>query len=102
MVHYLNAGMETNPARRAVEAEWMAGFDDGFARRHGPALRAIADRLGLDYFGLDCAELPDGRLLVFELDVAMIVHDMDSETLFPYKKPAMRKLFAGFLAALSG
>lgn len=102
MVHYLNAGMETNPARRRLEAEWMDGFDTGFARRHGTALRAISDRLGLDYFGLDCAELPDGRLLVFELDVAMIVHDMDSETLFPYKKPAMRKLFAGFLAALSG
>ncbi len=102
MVHYLNAEMETNPGRRAVEAAWMADFDTGFARRHGPALKAVADRMGLDYFGLDCAELPDGRLLVFELDVAMIVHDMDSETLFPYKKPVMRKLFAAFVAALKG
>lgn len=102
MVHYLNAGMETNPARRAVEAAWMAAFDAAFATRHGAAMRAIADKLGLDYFGLDCAELPDGRLLVFELDVAMIVHDMDSENLFPYKKPAMRKLFAAFVAALAG
>jgi glutathione synthase/RimK-type ligase-like ATP-grasp enzyme len=102
MVHYLNAEMETNANRRAVEAAWMADFDTGFAARHGPSLRAISDRLGLDYFGLDCAELPDGRLLVFELDVAMIVHDMDSESLFPYKKPAMRKLFAAFVAALKG
>lgn len=102
MVHYLNAEMETNASRRATEAAWMADFDAGFARRHGPALRVMAERLGLDYFGLDCAELPDGRLLVFELDVAMIVHDMDSESLFPYKKPAMKKLFAAFLAALAG
>ncbi len=102
MVHYLNAEMETSPTRRTIEAEWMGGFDDGFARRHGAALRAISERLGLDYFGLDCAELADGRLLVFELDVAMIVHDMDSETLFPYKKPAMKKLFAAFVAALRG
>ena len=101
MVHYLNAEMETNPARREIEAGWMAGFDAGFARRHGPALRAISKRLGLDYFGLDCAEMADGRLLVFELDVAMIVHDMDSEALFPYKKPAMKKLFAAFVAALA-
>lgn len=100
MVHYLNAEMETNPARRQIEADWMAGFDAGFARRHGPALRAISERLGLDYFGLDCAEMADGRLLVFELDVAMIVHDMDCEALFPYKKPAMKKLFAAFVAAL--
>ncbi len=102
MVHYLNAAMETNPGRRATEAAWMADFEAGFVRRHGPAMRAIAEKLGLDYFGLDCAELPDGRLLVFELDVAMIVHDMDSESLFPYKKPAMRRLFAAFVAALAG
>jgi glutathione synthase/RimK-type ligase-like ATP-grasp enzyme len=102
MVHYLNAGMEGNPDRRAVEAAWMADFDAGFATRHGPAMKAIADKLGLDYFGLDCAEMPDGQLLVFELDVAMIVHDMDSESLFPYKKPVMRKLFAAFVAALAG
>ena len=101
MVHYLNAEMETNPARRAQEAEWMATFDAGFARRHARALGDLAQRLGLDYFGLDCAELPDGRLLVFELDVAMIVHDLDSVTLFAYKKPGMQKLFAAFIAALS-
>jgi hypothetical protein len=30
----------------------------------------------------------------------MIVHDMDSEKVFPYKKPAMRKLFRAFQQAL--
>jgi hypothetical protein len=45
--------------------------------------------------------MPDGRLLVFEADVAMIVHDMDSELVFPYKKPAMRKLFRAFHDALA-
>ena len=100
MVHYLNAEMETNADRRLAEATWMASFDAGFATRHAKAFAALAKAAGLDYFGIDCAELPDGRLLVFELDVAMIVHDMDSETLFPYKKPVMRKLFAAFVAAL--
>ena len=98
MVHYLNAAMETNSDRRAAEAAWMEEFDQGFAKRHGATLQALAVRMGLDYFGIDCAEMPDGRLLVFELDVAMIVHDMDCATLFPYKKPAMRKLFDAFVA----
>ncbi|GLS85976.1 hypothetical protein GCM10010873_09500 [Cypionkella aquatica] len=100
MVHYLNADMANQPARRADEAAWMAQFDQDFAQRHAQAFTALYHRIGLDYFGLDCAELPDGRLLVFELDVAMIVHDMDCPQIFPYKQPAMRKLFAGFLAAL--
>lgn len=100
MVHYLNADMTQNSDRRAAEAEWMARFDQDFAQRHAQAFAALHRIIGLDYFGIDCAEMPDGRLLVFEVDVAMIVHDMDDATIFPYKKPVMQKLFAGFLAAI--
>lgn len=98
MVHYLNADMQAHPGRRRAEAAWMADFDSGFARRHARAFAALHRIFGLDYFGIDCAEAPDGRLLVFEVDTAMIVHDMDDADLFAYKKPAMRRLFAAFLA----
>jgi glutathione synthase/RimK-type ligase-like ATP-grasp enzyme len=100
MVHYLNADMSQNPDRRAAESDWMARFDQDFARRHAQAVAALHRIIGLEYFGIDCAEMPDGRLLIFEVDVAMIVHDMDDATIFPYKKPVMQKLFAGFLAAI--
>ncbi|MBZ9797678.1 RimK family alpha-L-glutamate ligase [Mesorhizobium sp. ES1-4] len=100
MVHYLNAGMTQHEDRRAEEASWMANFDSDFAVRHARAFDALHRRLGLDYFAIDCAELADGRLLVFEADVAMIVHSMDLESIFPYKKNAMRKLFAAFEGAL--
>ncbi len=98
MVHYLNANMDKHEDRRMEEAMWMAGFDTSFAQRHARALAAIQRQLGLDYYALDCAEAPDGRLLVFEVDTAMIIHDMDDKALYPYKSPAMRKLFDGFLA----
>ncbi len=101
MVHYLNAEMDKHEERRIEEAMWMVGFETTFARRHAKAIDAIQARLGLDYYALDCAEAPDGRLLVFEVDTAMIIHDMDSAALFPYKKPAMRKLFDGFLETLA-
>ena len=100
MVHYLNADMG-EAAHRAEEARTMATFDDGFAMRHREAFEALAATFGLDYFGIDCAETLDGRLVVFEADVAMIVHAMDSAELYPYKKPAMAKLFAGFIAGLA-
>jgi uncharacterized Rmd1/YagE family protein len=58
-------------------------------------------RIGLDYFAIDAAETPDGRLLLFEADVAMIVHAMDEPDLFPYKGPQMKKLFAAFQALLA-
>jgi len=98
MVHYLNADMLDNPVNRLEEAQFMATFDDSFAPRHAAAFAALHQRLGLDYFGIDSAELPDGRLLVFEVDVAMIVHDMDPPDLFPYKKPQMKKVFDAFQA----
>ncbi len=78
----------------------MHGFDDDFARRHAGALSAIAERIGLDYFAIDCAETRDGRLLLFEADIAMIVHAMDPADIFPYKGPQMRKLFDAFAAML--
>ena len=101
MVHYLSAGMTEDPARRAEEAAWMEGFDADFAARHAEAFAALHRRIGLDYFGIDCGELADGRLLLFEADVAMIVHDLDPEDLFPYKKPAMHRLFAAFQAEIA-
>jgi hypothetical protein len=96
MVHYLNAGMTDSADKRAEEARAMATFDDGFVRRHDAAFQALHDRLGFDYYSIDCGETRDGRLLVFEADAAAIVHLMDPADMFPYKQPQMRKVFAAF------
>jgi hypothetical protein len=78
----------------------MAGFDRDFALRHAEALAAIHATFGLDYLGIDCAETADGRLLIFEVDPAMVVHDMDPIDRYPYKPAAMRRIFAAFRALL--
>jgi hypothetical protein len=96
MIHYANAGMAHSAEKRAEEAQVMEAFDKDFARRHATAFRAIADRIRLDYFCVDCGETPDGRLLVFEADNSMVVHAMDPVDLYPYKLPQMQKLFAAF------
>ncbi|MDE3154166.1 MAG: RimK family alpha-L-glutamate ligase [Acidobacteriota bacterium] len=102
MIHYLNAGMAESAAKRAEEAAIMETFDEGFGRRHAAAFRAIHERLGVEYLGIDCAETPDGRLLVFEADNCMVMHAMDPVDLFPYKPPQMRKLFGAFRTMLAG
>ena len=96
MLHYLNAGMAESAAKRAEEAALMAAFDIGFAARHRKALADLAALAGLDYFAVDCAETREGNLLVFETDTAMIVHDMDSPALYPYKHPQMTRIFKAF------
>jgi glutathione synthase/RimK-type ligase-like ATP-grasp enzyme len=100
MVHYLNAGMDDSADKRAEEAREMASFDAGFAVRHAAALADIDARIGLPYLGIDCAETRDGRLLIFEVDNAMVVHAMDDPVRYGYKGPVMQKVFDAFAGML--
>lgn len=99
MIHYLNAGMYEDAAKRAQEGAWMEDFA-AFAARHRGALAAIHQRSGLDYLCVDCAETREGELLVFEIDHAMVVHAMDPAELFPYKQVHMAKAKAAMRAYL--
>lgn len=102
MIHYVNAGMYEDAAKRSEELRFMEGFDT-FVQRHGAALQTVYERFGLDYVCIDCAETRGGELLIFEIDHIMVVHAMDSETLFPFKQVHMRKFqqaFEGFLYQL--
>lgn len=63
-------------------------------------LSAIAERVGLDYFGLDFGVLQGGSLLLFEVETAMIVHDRDPEDVFPYKKACIARIRHAFEAMI--
>ncbi len=91
MIHYVNAGMYEDAAKRAEEAVFLNHFAE-FVQRHRVALDTIYQRTGLDYLGIDCAETKDGQFLVFEIDPAMVIHAMDDEVLFPNKQFHMRKV----------
>ncbi len=72
LVHYWRVGM----------ADWMRGEEDAFLADHRSvfdttaqaALAAVAARLDLDFAGIDCAVLQDGRVLLFEANATMLVH----------------------------
>jgi glutathione synthase/RimK-type ligase-like ATP-grasp enzyme len=99
-IWYLNADMTQSASKRLEEETFMRTFDIGFARRHATALADMIDRIGIDYFMVDCAETKDGSLLIFEADNTAIVHNMDPPEIFPYKAPQMRKVFDAFAAML--
>jgi hypothetical protein len=100
VVHYMPAGMQFNAQHRAEEAAMMENFDRDFALRHAAPLKEIAARLALDYAILDCGELPDGRLLLFEADTHGWIHATDPVDIFPYKAPVMQRAFDAFSALL--
>ena len=96
MVHYLNAGMAESQDKRDGEARAMAQFGTTFAARHASAFAALHEALPFDYYSIDCSELPDGRLIIFEADTAAIIHLMDPEETYPYKHAQMRRVFDAF------
>jgi hypothetical protein len=100
MVHYLNGDMADRPDNRAEEQRFFDEFDRAFAWRHAAALAALDERVGLDYYSIDCGETADGRLLVFEIDTGGVAHAMDPLEGYGYKRPHMLKLFAAFQTLL--
>jgi glutathione synthase/RimK-type ligase-like ATP-grasp enzyme len=85
-IWYYNARMDLDQWKRCEEARFVADISQVFPERAMRALRAVAERVGLDYFGMDCGLMPDGRLVVFEIETGMIVHDWDSAAIYPYKQ----------------
>lgn len=95
MIHYINAGMH-DPAlqwKRDEEAKFLADIGTVFSPALMDTLREVAKRIGLDYFGIDCGLMPDGRLIVFEADSGMVVHLMDDAGMFPYKHEFVPRIF---------
>jgi len=101
MVHYYNAGMREDAARRAEEARFLGDLGSAFDPGLQDALRRLGAAIGLDYFGIDCTVTPDRRLLVFEVETGMIVHNLDPVDVYPYKPAAFRRIAGALEAMLS-
>lgn len=76
-VHYRSSATPESPELRAEERHFLADPASVFGDWSATGA-ALAKAVGLDYFGVDCARLGDGRWLVFEADPAMLVYDGDA------------------------
>lgn len=77
-VWYYNARMERSAWKREEEARLLHDIERALPARALGALHAVGARIGLDYFGLDCGVMPDNRLVLFEVETGMLVHDWDA------------------------
>jgi tetratricopeptide (TPR) repeat protein len=97
-VHHASTDMANQPWMQQEEAAFLADPGAVFSASHYEVLRELRARVGLDYFGIDCALDSRGDLLVFEVNASMLVHDDNAE--FPYKDPHVRAIKAAFDAML--
>jgi hypothetical protein len=81
---------------------WMQGEEQAFLNdpaavfgfAHYRMLREIRHRIGLEFFGIDCALDRSGNLVVFEANASMLVHQHNRE--FPYKAPFVLRIKSAF------
>lgn len=98
-IHHATTDMHRHAWMQNEEAGFLQAPAAVFGSHHEAAMRQIRERIGLDFFGLDCALDPAGDLLVFEVNASMLVHDDNAA--FPYKSPYAARIKAAFDAMLA-
>ena len=76
------------------EAAFLADPHAVFSPDNYAGLAAIAGAFDLAYFGIDCGRDRDGRLVVFEVNASMLVHQKNED--MPYKAPYAARIKAAF------
>lgn len=93
-VHHVSTDMANQPWMQEEEAAFLANPTAIFNAAQNQVLRAVRERFGLDYFGIDCGLDSDGHVVIFEVNASMLVHDDNAE--FPYKDPFVRAIKTAF------
>jgi len=93
-VHYFTADMAEAPEHRALEAAFLEDMPGVLGPRAMTGLAAIAERLGLDYAGVDFALGPDGEVLLFEANATMVVNPPDPDPRWEYRRAPVDRILA--------
>ena len=97
-VHHDSTDMADHPWMQREEEAFLGDPAGVFNPSHYLILREIRQRIGLDYFGIDCGLDVSGNLVVFEANASMLVHEQNED--FPYKAPFVLRIKSAFDAML--
>lgn len=100
MVHHFRTDMGQQAWKRQEEAQFLSHPQGVFNAQSWRALETIFATTGLDYGGIDCGIDQDGRILVFEVNATMLVHD-EQDPDFSYKNPYVARIKAAFNAMVT-
>jgi tetratricopeptide (TPR) repeat protein len=101
MVHYETSGTAQHPERLAEERRFLEDPEAVLGAPAMAAVRAVGERLDLDFAGIDFARLDDGRVLLFEANATMLAHLEDPDGPLAHKNPYVERILAAFRAMLA-
>jgi len=101
-VHYFTADMAEDADHRRKDAAFLADMPNAIGAKAMAALGRIADRLGLDYAGIDFGLGPGGEVLLFEANATMAVNPPDADARWDYRRPAVARILDAVGAMMIG
>jgi len=97
-VHHFRTDMGRRIWMQTEEKAFLENPGEVFRAAQYAALGDIQARVGLDFFGVDCSLDREGRVVVFEVNASMLVHNDNNE--FPYKTSHCARVKNAFDAML--
>jgi hypothetical protein len=89
-VHYFSApAMGTEPRYREEERRFLDAMPEVLGPRALAALEGLAERMGLDYAGVDFGLRADGSVLLFEANATMVIVPPPPDPVWDYRRPAI-------------
>jgi len=101
MVHYVTSGTADHPERRDEERAFLEDPEAALGKTAMDAIRAIGERIDLDFCGVDFTLLSDGRVLLFEANATMLVHPEAEDGPLAHKTPYVARILNAFRAMLA-
>lgn len=92
--------MSRLPPAQAREMRFLSAPEDFLNASALASLRSLADKVPLDFFGIDFCPLADGSALVFECN-AVMRHNYDHAETFPYTKPFLQTVSRAFQSMIA-
>jgi tetratricopeptide (TPR) repeat protein len=90
-VHYFSSDMAASVAHREEERRFLEDMPGVLGPRAMSALERISRELGLDYAGIDFGLGPDGSVLLFEANAAMVILPPDPAPMWEYRRAPIQR-----------
>ena len=84
LVHYIGSETPSTPWMQQEEERFLSDPASVFAN-WSSVFPSIAQALGLDYFAIDCGLLSTGEVLIFEADIASLIHCREPAGSYKYR-----------------
>jgi hypothetical protein len=96
LAHYVTADMLSLRWKLAEEYLFLNDPIRTLGQAGWDALEAMAQRLDLDFAGVDFSVLQDGKLLIFETNATMLVHPETYNGELKFKNPYVQRILDAF------